>query len=71
MKNFANAAFAPDVILIVSAALEAAISTLPEPLHARHVDLIAESILRTAGAGEREQGAMTRIALMELQLHQR
>ena len=49
-------------------ALEAAVASLPEPVHASHVNVLAESILRTAGAGERNVADLQRIALMELQL---
>lgn len=68
MKNFANAAFSPEVIELMTTALQAAIATLPEPVHSSHVNALAESILRTAGAGERNPAALQRIALMELQL---
>ena len=68
MKNFSNAEFSPEVIEIMSAALTAAIATLPEPVHAGHVDVLAQSILRTANAGERDVAVLERIALMELQL---
>jgi hypothetical protein len=68
MKNFSNAAFSPEVIEIMSAALDAAIDTLPEPVHSVHVDLLAQAILRTARAGERDKATLTRLALMELQL---
>lgn len=68
MKNFSNAAFAPEVVEIMSAALGAAVETLPEPVHSAHVDLLAQSILRSARAGERDMATLTRLALMELQL---
>jgi hypothetical protein len=68
MKDFAHAAFAPDVIQLMTTALESAVATLPEPVHARHVHLLAESILRGAGAGERDVTALQRMALLELQL---
>jgi hypothetical protein len=71
MKDFSNAAFAPEVIEIMTTALEAAVATLPEPVHSSHVAIIAESILRTADAGERDAVALERIALMELRLAQR
>jgi hypothetical protein len=71
MENFSNAAFAPDVIAIMTAALRAAVATLPEPVHAMHVDTLAQSILRTASTGERDVAALQRIALMELQLASR
>ncbi|EHR01347.1 hypothetical protein [Bradyrhizobium sp. WSM471] len=68
MQNFANAAFSPDVIEVMTSALKAAVATLPEPVQSLHVNLLAESILRTAGGGEREAAALQRIALIELQL---
>jgi hypothetical protein len=68
MKNFSNAAFAPDVIEAMTAALGAAVATLPEPVHSGHVDTIAQSILRTASTGERNVAVLQRIALMELSL---
>jgi hypothetical protein len=71
MQNFANAAFSPDVIEEMTSALEAAIATLPEPVHSFHVNLLAESILRTAGAGERDAATLQRLALIELQLARR
>jgi hypothetical protein len=71
MKDFSNAAFAPEVIEIMTTALEAAVASLPEPVHSAHVTILAESILRTADAGERDAAVLERIALMELRLAQR
>ena len=71
MHNFANASFSPEVIEAMTSALNAAVATLPEPVHSGHVNLIAESILRTAGTGERNPSTLQRIALMELQLQRR
>jgi hypothetical protein len=71
MKDFSNEAFAPEVIQVMTAALEAAVATLPDPVHSSHVTIIAESILRTAGSGERDAAVLQRIALLELRLAQR
>ena len=71
MKDFSNAAFSPDVIEAMTAALEASISTLPEPVSSTYVNLLAESILRTAKAGETDPWVLQRIALLELQLSPR
>jgi hypothetical protein len=71
MKDFSNAAFPPEVIEIMTAAFEAAVATLPEPVHSSHIAIIAESILRTANTGERDASVLERIALMELRLGQR
>jgi len=60
--------FGPEVIEIMSAALEAAIKSLPEPVSATQVHHLAESILRTAGDGERDVAVLERIALVELSL---
>ncbi|WP_298261644.1 hypothetical protein [Bradyrhizobium sp.] len=71
MKGLSNAAFPPEVIEIMTTAFEAAVATLPEPVHSSHVAIIAESILRTASTGERDAVILERIALMELRLAQR
>ncbi|MBR0751791.1 hypothetical protein JQ604_06320 [Bradyrhizobium jicamae] len=68
MNNFPNAAFSPDVIELMARALDSSVATLPEPICSAHITTIAESILRTAKDGEREVGALQRIALMELAL---
>ncbi|HLG84990.1 MAG TPA: hypothetical protein VKY22_28635 [Bradyrhizobium sp.] len=68
MKDFSDAVFPPDVIELMTAALEGAVATLPEPVSSTQVNVLAESILRTARAGERDVAALQRIALMELQL---
>jgi hypothetical protein len=71
MKDFSNAAFSPETIEAMTAALEASISTLPEPVSSTHVNLLAESILRTAKTGETDPLVLQRIALLELQLSPR
>ena len=68
MKNFADAAFEPEMIEAMTAALDRAVASLPEPVIASHVNLLAESILRTAQAGERDIATLERIALLELQV---
>ncbi|KIU44677.1 MULTISPECIES: hypothetical protein [Bradyrhizobium] len=68
MKNFSNAAFAPEVIELMTRALESSVATLPDPVSSSHIKTIAESILRTAKDGEREIDALQRIALLELAL---
>jgi hypothetical protein len=68
MKNFSNATFSPEMVEIMTAALEASIATLPHPLGSVHVNLLAESILRTAKTGERDIAVLQRIALLELQI---
>jgi hypothetical protein len=68
MKNFPDAAFGPEMIEAMTAALDRAVASLPEPVIASHVNLLAESILRTAQAGERDVATLERIALIELQV---
>jgi hypothetical protein len=68
MKNFPDAAFGPDMIEAMTAALDRAVASLPEPVITSHVNLLAESILRTAQAGERDIATLERIALLELQV---
>jgi hypothetical protein len=71
MKDFSNAAFSPEVIEAMTAALEAAIATLPEPVSTTHINLLAESILRTAKSGETKVPVLQRIALLELRISPR
>jgi hypothetical protein len=68
MKNFADAAFEPEIIEAMTAALDNAVASLPEPVSSSHVNLLAESILRTAKSGERDVAVLARIALMELHI---
>ncbi len=74
MKDVANSVgpsavmYSPEVIEIMSAALEASVSSLPEPVSATQVHYLAESILHSAGSGERDAGALERIALVELRI---
>jgi len=68
MKNFPEAEFSPEVIELMTRALKSSVASLPDPVNTAHINLIAESILRTANEGEREVGALQRIALMELAL---
>jgi hypothetical protein len=71
MRGLSNAAFPPEVIEIMTTALEAAVATLPEPAHSAHITIIAESILRTVNAVERDVAILKLIALMERSLAQR
>jgi hypothetical protein len=68
MENFADAAFEPEVIEAMAGALQHAIESLPEPVHSSNVKQLAESILRTAMAGERDPSVLQRIALLELKI---
>jgi hypothetical protein len=60
--------YSPEVIEIMSAALHAAIESLPEPVSATQVHYLAESILNTASRGERDVKVLVRIALVELRI---
>jgi len=71
MKNFANASFPPEVISVMEEALDAAVASLPEPVHSTHVQCIAEAILRAADKGERDPQILQRLALLELQIVRR
>jgi len=68
MKDFANAAFAPDQIKAMEEALQGAVATLPEPVSALRVQAIAESILRSAKQGESDPRTLQTMALVEMQL---
>jgi hypothetical protein len=52
-------------------AMNAAILTLPHPVSSRHLQSVAETILRTAKDGERDPRALERMALLELQISSR
>ncbi|MBR1120588.1 hypothetical protein JQ628_03590 [Bradyrhizobium lablabi] len=71
MRDFANAAFAPETIAAMEQAMRSAVASLPEPVSSAHVDIIVESILRTAKEGERDPTALERLALLELQIKPR
>jgi hypothetical protein len=66
MRDFPNAAFAPDAIEVMNRAMQSAVSSLPEPVSSAAVTAIAESILRTAKDGERDPVTLERMALLEL-----
>jgi len=68
MKDFSNASFPPDVIELMTMAMRRAIFTLPHPVSSRQVQSVAETILRTAKAGERDPKILERMALLELQI---
>jgi hypothetical protein len=71
MKDFSNASFPPELIGIMQEALDASVATLPEPVSSAHVQVIAETILRTAKDGERDPKTLQRMALIELQISPR
>jgi hypothetical protein len=71
MKNFSGAAFSPETIALMTSVLESSLATLPEPVSSAHVNLLAESILRTAKSGERDAAILQRMALLELQISPR
>ena len=68
MKDFADAAFEPEIIEAMTTALDQAVASLPEPVSSAHVSQLAESILRTAKSGETSVDVLVRIALVELQI---
>jgi hypothetical protein len=68
MKDFSYASFAPETIVIMEDAMDAAIAALPDPVHSAHIQSIAESILRSARDGERDPATLKRMALLELQI---
>ena len=68
MKDFSNAAFAPDQIDVMRQALDKAVASLPHPVSSQRVQTIAESILRTASEGERDVRKLQAMAIVEMQL---
>jgi hypothetical protein len=71
MRDFANAAFSPEIIAAMERAMDSAVAALPEPVSSAHVQMIAESILRTAREGETDPDTLARLALLELQIKPR
>jgi hypothetical protein len=69
MKDFSHASFAPDMIGIMTAAMNNAISTLPHPLGSAKVQFVAESVLRSTKEGERDPAILARMALLELSIN--
>jgi hypothetical protein len=68
MKDFPDAAFAPDTVDVMAKALDASVAALPHPVTSGQVNMLAESILRTAQTGERDTTTLQRMALLELSL---
>ena len=71
MKDFPHASFPPDVIRIMTTAMDNAISTLSHPVSSAQVKAITESILRTTKEGERDSAVLARMALLELMVSPR
>jgi hypothetical protein len=71
MKDFPNAAFPPETIDVMKTAMDGAVATLPHPVSSASVQAIAETILRTASAGETDPKTLERMALLELQISPR
>jgi hypothetical protein len=68
MKDFSHAAFVPEIVEAMTEALNASIAALPHPVSSTQVNLLAESILRTAKNGEHDPVVLKRMALLELQI---
>ena len=66
--DHAAAVYPPEVIESMSAALQASIARLPEPVSATQVHHLAESILDGAARGERDAAVLERLALVELRI---
>jgi hypothetical protein len=66
MKDFSHASFPPDMIGIMTKAMDRALSTLPHPVGSARVQSVAESILRSTKEGERDPAVLARLALLEL-----
>jgi hypothetical protein len=68
MKDFSEATFVPEIVDAMTEALDASVATLPHPVSSTQVNLLAESILRTAQSGEHDPAILQRMALLELQI---
>ena len=71
MKDFPHASFPPDVIGIMTTALNSALSTLPHPVSSAQVNAVSETILRSTKEGERDPAVLARLALLELMVSPR
>ncbi len=71
MKDFPHASFPPDMIGVMTAAMESAVSSLPHPVSSAHIQSLAETILRTTKEGERDPATLARMALLELMISPR
>jgi len=71
MRDFPDAAFAPEAVEVMVQALDASVAALPHPVTSGQVNLLAESILRTAQTGERNASTLQRMAMLELHLTER
>jgi hypothetical protein len=71
MRDFPDAAFAPEAVEVMAKALDASVAALPHPVTSGQVNMLAESILRTAQTGERDMTTLQRLALLELTLTER
>jgi hypothetical protein len=68
VKDFSHAVFSPETVVILQSAMDAAVSTLPDPVSSSNVQVIAQSILRSAKEGERDPLVLQQLALLELQI---
>jgi hypothetical protein len=66
VKDFPYASFPPDIIAMMTTAMDSALATLPHPVASAHVKAVAETILRSAKEGERDPAVLARMALLEL-----
>ena len=71
MKDFPHASFPPDVITIMTTAMDSALATLPHPVSSAQVKAITESILRSTKEGERDPAVLARMALLEFMVSPR
>jgi hypothetical protein len=68
MKDLSAATFVPEIVEVMTEALDASVATLPHPVSSTQINLLAESILHTAQEGERDPAILQRLALLELQI---
>jgi hypothetical protein len=68
MKDFSEATFVPEIVEVMTEALDASVAALPHPVSSTQVNQLAESILRTAQTGEHDPSVLQRMALLELQI---
>ena len=71
MKDFPYASFPPEIIEVMTTAIDIAVATLPHPVSSAHIRSMTETILRSTQEGERDPATLGRMALLELLISSR
>lgn len=61
--------FKPEVVEVMEEALQRSVEALPEPVNSGTVQELAKAILHNAKDGTTDPDDLSRLALLEIQLH--